>query len=76
MAIPVILGAGLYSLKDARGAAQLGYSAAELVAGATIAGVVGAFSIRWLIEIVRRQRLIGFALYCWVVGVIVLFTAR
>jgi undecaprenyl-diphosphatase len=76
MAIPVILGAGLYSLKDARGAAEIGYSPAELVVGAVIAGVVGALSIRWLIGIVQRQRLIGFAVYCWVIGATVAFTAR
>jgi undecaprenyl-diphosphatase len=76
MAIPVILGAGLYALKDAAQAAQLGYTPVQLVAGGVIAGVVGAISMRWLIGIVQRQRLIGFAVYCWVAGAAVLLTAR
>jgi undecaprenyl-diphosphatase len=76
MAIPVILGAGLYALKDVGDATQLGYSPAELIVGGVIAGAVGALSMRWLIGIVQRRRLLGFAVYCWAVGVIVLLTAR
>ncbi len=76
MAIPVILGAGLYALKDAGQAAQLGYTWPQLVTGGVIAGIVGAFSMRWLIAIVQRRRLIGFAVYCWVAGLSVLLTAR
>ncbi len=66
LALPAVFGAGLLSLRDASQVA-----AAEIPAyflGAAAAFVVGFFSIHFLLGVIRRRRLIGFAVYCWLVG--------
>jgi undecaprenyl-diphosphatase len=75
MAIPAILGAGLFSLRDAGEAARLGYTPIQLLAGAAAAGLFGAAAIRWLLAAVQRGRLAYFSAYCWIVAVLVLLTA-
>ena len=66
LALPAVGGAMLLSLKD------LGQiSSADLPAygiGALIAFVSGLFAIRVLMDVVRRKRLVGFAIYCLLVG--------
>jgi undecaprenyl-diphosphatase len=74
--IPAILAAALFSLKDAGEAGALGYSVGQLIVGGLTAGVVGGAAIAWLLNIVRRGRLAYFSIYCWVVAVFVLLTAR
>jgi undecaprenyl-diphosphatase len=76
MAIPATLGAGVFSLKDAAEAAQLGYGPVELLAGGVVAGLSGALAILWLLDFVRRGRLIWFAGYCWLAAIVVLATTR
>ncbi len=76
MSIPAIAGAGAYALKDATVAARLGYAPLELLAGAVVACVFGGLAILLLVDIVKRQRLILFSAYCWVVGLLVLLTTR
>jgi undecaprenyl-diphosphatase len=76
MAIPAILGAGLFGLKDAEAAAGAGYSTAGLVVAGIVAGIAGAIAIAWLLDIVRKQRLTWFSVYCWVAALIVLATVR
>ena len=66
LSLPAIIGAMLLSLKDMK---QL--PGAELPAyglGALIAFASGLFAIRWLMNVVRRKRLAGFAIYCLLVG--------
>jgi undecaprenyl-diphosphatase len=76
MAIPAITGASLFSLRDAGSAARMGFGPLPLAVGAVVAGVSGALAIAWLLDIVRRGRLVWFAAYCWIAGIIVLATAR
>lgn len=70
MAIPAIGGAALLSLKDLH-ALPPGDIPAYL-AGAGVAFLVGLGAIRLLLDVIRRQRLIWFTLYCWLVGVALL----
>ena len=66
LALPAICGAMLLSAKDLQ---QV--SGSELPAyllGALIAFGSGLFAIRWLMNVVRRKRLAGFAVYCLLVG--------
>jgi undecaprenyl-diphosphatase len=66
LALPAVGGAALLSLKDLEA-----LPAGELpvyLAGAGVAMLAGLCSIRFLLQIIRRQRLIYFALYCWCVG--------
>lgn len=66
LALPAVGGAMLLSLKDLQH-----ITSSELPAygvGALVAFVSGLFAIRWLMDVVRRRRLIGFAVYCLLVG--------
>lgn len=61
LVVPALLGATALSLPDlARG----GDTAAELAAGVLAAFVSGYLAIRFLVALVSRERLTGFAYYC------------
>jgi undecaprenyl-diphosphatase len=72
MAMPAIAGAALLSLKDA-GTLPSGEIPVYL-AGTGVAFLVGIGAIRLLLGIIRRQRLIWFTVYCWLVGIVLLGT--
>jgi undecaprenyl-diphosphatase len=75
MAIPAIVGASLFSLRDSGQAVRMGFGPLSLLVGAAVAAVSGAMAIAWLLHIVTRGRLVWFAAYCWVAGLLVLATA-
>jgi len=66
LALPAICGAMLLSLKDLQHVATNEIPAYGL--GAAMAFASGLFAIRWLMDVVRRKRLAGFAVYCLLVG--------
>lgn len=72
MVIPPILGEALLDVKDM---AEVGVSTAmaglptlSLVVGFLAAFVFGCLACKWMIDIVKRGKLIWFAIYCAVVG--------
>jgi len=78
MSVPVMLGAGALSildLKDIQGASA--YLPA-LAVGFLVAAIVGYLSIHWLLKLLQQHSLIGFAIYCAIVGVatLVLFAVK
>lgn len=75
MSVPVMLGAGLLTLRDLLGIPNPGALAAPLLAGFTAAAVVGYFSIRWMLAFVAGHRWTVFAVYCFLVGLAGLATA-
>jgi undecaprenyl-diphosphatase len=83
LSIPAILGALVLQLKElAEGAGPeagtggAGIGMAPLLAGTLAAAVVGFFSIRFMLKIVRERSLAGFAIYTAVLGALVLFDQR
>ena len=74
MVIPVILGKMLLDIASGEMAA-LAVPAPALVGGFLAAFITGALACKFMIEIVKRGRLIWFALYCLAVGLIALFAA-
>lgn len=66
LALPAVGGAMLLSLKDLQYVATADLPAYGI--GALIAFVSGLFAIRCLMDVVRRKRLIAFAIYCLLVG--------
>lgn len=66
MSLPAILGAMLLSVKDLQDVATSELPAYGL--GALLAFASGLVAIRWLMNVVRRKRLAGFAVYCLLVG--------
>lgn len=72
VAIPAVAGAGLFGLKDLGLGASLGYSTTQLLVGFVVSAISGALAIRWLLAVVHRGWLGGFAVYCIVAGAAVL----
>ena len=72
MVIPPILGEALLDVKDMAemgvSQAMAGISPLALAVGFLAAFVCGCLACKWMIGIVRRGKLIWFALYCAVVG--------
>lgn len=78
MVIPPILGEALLdTYKMAKGgfAAAMGdLPAASLIVGFLAAFLAGCVACRWMIDIVRKGKLIYFAVYCAIVGAVTLLT--
>ena len=73
MVIPPILGEALLDVKKmiemGVEEAMAGISPLALVVGFVAAFITGCFACKWMISIVRKGKLIYFAIYCAVVGV-------
>ncbi len=67
--IPILGEAFLDLLKLLQGELTCNLGVIPAIVGFLAAFVTGCFACRFMIEIVRRQRLIWFALYCAIVGV-------
>ena len=72
MAIPVMAAAGLLSIFDLLKVPKLGQFIPVMLVGFIIAGVVGYFSISWLMNFVQSHSLFIFAGYCLFLGAAVL----
>ena len=75
MVIPPILGEALLDgMKIVKGAAEAGsdVSLTALVVGFLSAFVFGCMACKWMIDIVKKGKLIYFAIYCAIVGAITL----
>lgn len=72
MSIPIMIGAGVYSLADLVQIPALFTYLPQLTSGFIAAGVVGYFSIAWLLRFLKKQSLKWFALYCALMGSLVL----
>lgn len=70
LSIPAIAGATLMSIGDLGHFSRSDLGAATL--GTVISFLVAIISIKWLLGIIRRGQLSWFALYCWVIGALVL----
>jgi undecaprenyl-diphosphatase len=72
MVIIPILGEGLLDLKDmlSADAATESVGLLPLAVGFIAAFVVGCLSCRWMIDIVKRGKLVWFALYCLAAGLL------
>jgi undecaprenyl-diphosphatase len=70
LSVPVILGAGLFELKDVFDAPLVSDSPLTLVVGFASAAVGGFLSIRFLLRYLQTGSLYPFAIYCWAAGVV------
>ena len=74
MVIPPILGEALLDVKDMAevgvSTAMAGLPTSSLVIGFLAAFVSGCLACKWMIDIVKKGKLIWFALYCAIVGLL------
>ena len=73
--IPILGEALLDGIKLLTGEVTSDLGLVPAIVGFVAAFATGCFACRFMIEIVRRQRLIWFALYCAVVGAVAIITA-
>ena len=71
LAIPAVLGAGIYNLKDIPGQANA-YGTGPTIVATMISFVVGLAVIHWLLEYVSRRSYAPFVIYRVALGVLVL----
>jgi undecaprenyl-diphosphatase len=79
MVIPPILGEALLdcykAYKEGFDAAFGGCDATALIVGFLAAFITGCVACKWMINIVRRGKLIYFAIYCLIVGIITIVSS-
>jgi undecaprenyl-diphosphatase len=72
MSVPVMLAAGAYESLDLLKMSNLGSFLPLLAVGFITAAMVGWFAIKWLLDYLNKNSLYIFAIYCAIVGVIIL----
>ena len=72
MSIPVILGSVVLQVYDIAKTGVVDTEIGVTLVGMVAAAVSGYFAIRFMLEIVRKYRLYGFAIYTALLGVLVL----
>ena len=68
MAVPIMAAAGLLSLVDLIKIPNLTQFLPVMAVGFLTAGIVGFFTIRWLIGYITNHSLLPFAIYCLILG--------
>jgi undecaprenyl-diphosphatase len=72
MSIPIMIAAGVLATLDLVRSPELGHMIPQVAAGFITAGVVGYFSIRWLLSYLMRNTFTAFAIYCIILGTVAL----
>lgn len=76
MVIIPIVGAALLDIKDmlgapaAEAAAGSGVSVAAMIVGFLSSFIVGCIACKWMLDIVKKGKLVWFAVYCLIVGIL------
>ncbi|MDP3721586.1 MAG: undecaprenyl-diphosphatase UppP [Anaerolineaceae bacterium] len=72
MSIPIMLGAGVVSMSDALQMADIKSFLPIILVGIVAALLVGYLSIHWLLGFLTKRSFYWFALYCFIIGSLVL----
>ena len=76
MVIPPILGEALLDTKDILevgvSSAMAGLPVSSLIIGFLAAFISGCFACKWMINLVKKGKLIWFGIYCAIVGILVI----
>jgi undecaprenyl-diphosphatase len=75
IAVPAILGAAVFEIKDVKPSMLTLDRVGPALAGTVVAAIVGYFAIIWLTRVVRSGRIWCFALYLIVLALVVLSTS-
>ncbi len=72
MSIPVMIGAGVVSISDVLKVPDLSSFLPKIIVGIIVALLVGYLSIHWLLGFLTKRSFYWFALYCVLLGALVL----
>ncbi len=70
MSVPAILGASVLEIKDVAAEPITGSLILCCIIGAVVAGLVGYVCIKVMLAVVRKKKFKGFAIYCFVLGLV------
>ena len=74
LALPAIFGAGLLGIVDViKTGSEVAFNTPLLI-GVLLSTIVGIFAIKFLINILKRDKLHYFSYYLWIVGLITIFS--
>ena len=73
MVLVPILGAGFLDIMDSDFSKQLAIGAKPLIIGFLAAFISGLLACSWMIKVVKQGKLIYFAIYCFIIGLIIIF---
>lgn len=71
--VPILGEAFLDLMKGGFSAAESGISGLSLAVGFLSAFLSGYIACSWMLNLVKKGKLIWFAVYCFVVGIVILF---
>ena len=74
IAVPAIMGAAVFEIKDVNASMLTGDRIAQAAVATVLAGIVGYFAIIWLTRIVKSGRIWMFSIYLIVLAIVVLCT--
>ena len=72
ISIPIMIGAGLFSVFDMPDLTSLTTVLPALILATIVAAIVGYFSIRWMLAYIRSKPFTIFSVYCAVIGTVTL----
>jgi undecaprenyl-diphosphatase len=75
LSVPVVFGAGLFSLKELLESPWVIDSPLTLLVGFLSAAISGFLSIKFLLSYLRTRSLYPFAIYCWAAGLVAILVA-
>lgn len=75
ISIPSILGSVIVEAPDAFKAGMSMSDLGPVIAGVVVAAISGLFAIKTMIRVVSNKRLIGFSIYTWCLGALILVYA-
>lgn len=70
MSIPVILGAAILEVKDLASSSISGTEIVYYLIGMLVAAFVGYICIKTMLQVVRKKKFKGFAIYCYIMGAV------
>ncbi|MFH2096910.1 MAG: undecaprenyl-diphosphate phosphatase [Bacteroidota bacterium] len=76
MVLIPIIGENLLDISSGEFTAEAGPGIAPLLIGFVVAFVTGLIACKWMIGIVKKGRLIYFAIYCFIVGIITVLISQ
>lgn len=72
MSIPPIAASALFETKAALSQGFAGVSVLALILGVAVSFIAGLLAIKWMIKLVTNKKLIGFSIYTWGLGALVI----
>ncbi len=72
LSIPAIMGAVVIQSADLLGGKAEAIGTAPLIIGTIVSAVTGYIAVKWMLNVIQRGSLRGFAYYVWILGAVII----